>query len=95
MKFLVSSKYLMEQIKLAVQFKASRVVANNDIITFDALREINMKVHVLETEDIDIQFNTIRWQKVRNFLTDISEQPVTVELYEDRIIIRCDAVFVV
>lgn len=96
MKFLINSKTLLDFIKLALQYKSSRVRAGVDQLTFNALREISMPVEFIVHHDtFDIVFNQFRWQKVQRFLMDIPEQPVTVELYEDRIMISCEAVFVV
>lgn len=96
MKFLVNSKILAEHIKLAVQFNSYRVNVTNATIVFSALREISMPVQFIgEYPSLDIKFNTFRWQKVRNFVMDLPEQRLTVELLEDRIMISCEALFVV
>jgi hypothetical protein len=96
MKFLINSKVLVEHIKLAVQFKAFRIQVRGDSIIFSALREIEMPVaFVVHHDTFDIKFSTFRWQKIRNFVMDLPDQPLTVELWDDRISISCDALFAV
>lgn len=96
MKFIINSRVLAEHIKLAVQFHSMRVQVTEDSILFTALRGIEMKVEFVEPQpSFDIKFNTFRWQKIRNFCMDLPEQPVTVDLWEDRISIQCEALFVV
>lgn len=97
MKFLINSKVLVEHIKMAVQFNSYRVQVCGDSIVFAALREIEMAVEfvVHPPDTFDIKFNTFRWQKIRNFVMDLPDQPLTVELFEDRISISCEALFVV
>lgn len=96
MKFSINSKVLAEHVKLAVQFKAQRVMYNDNAIVFTALREIRMPVRLTATvEDLDIKFNQFRWMKVRDFATDLQDQELTVQLLDDRIMIHCEALFVV
>lgn len=96
MKFLINSKLLAEHVKLAVQFKAQRVMYNDNHIVFTALREIRMPIRLTATDvDLDIKFNQFRWMKVRDFATDLQDQELTVQLLEDRIMIHCEALFVV
>lgn len=97
MKFLINSKVLAEHIKLAVQFNSYRVQVRGGAILFVALREIEMAVvFIVHPPDaFDVKFNTFRWQKIRNFVMDLPEQPLTVELIDDRITISCEALFAV
>lgn len=97
MKFIINSKVLFEYCKMAIQFRASRVQVGTDCIVFPALREISMPVEFKEItwNEFDIKFNPFRWEKVKNFLHDLPDQQVTVQLYEDRICILCEALFVV
>lgn len=97
MKFIVSSKNLFEIIKLAIQFKAKRITVSGNSLLFSALREISLDVHFIihPYDNYVLSFNQFRWQKVLNFLLDLPEQPITINLHEDRIFIACEALFVV
>lgn len=96
MKFEIQSKILADNIKLAIQFNAYAVHIDEDAVIFSALREIRMPVVYKErNRKYNIKFNTFRWQKVRNFVMDLPDQQVTVDLHADRISIQCDALFVV
>lgn len=87
---------MLEYIRMAIQFKASRIHVRENSIIFEALREIAMPVHFLTHHDTyDIHFNQFRWFKIRDFIMNLQEQPLTVELLDDIINISCEACFVV
>lgn len=96
MKFLVNSRVFFEHIKLAIQFNAYQITVTDASIIFSALRQIELNVTFVEPpQSFDIKFNRFRWIRIRDFIEGLPEQPLTVRLLEDRIDIRCDALFVV
>lgn len=90
MKFIVNSQTFFNALQHAFRFNCTEIKVQDDAIIFVCLRDIPMMVHFLVHHDsFRIKFVGFRWNRVRNLLQELPEQPITVDLSEDRIEISC------
>jgi len=87
MKFIVNSEYFRKRIEEGLAQGSNWFETSHDDLIFSAgpLLKVSFQVHPVVRAKVEEIFEPEKWQKVADFLKQIPEQPITVDLSYEQI----------